>query len=404
MAGQNQNKENKERVAIVLFNLGGPTDEEAIRPFLFNFFTDYNVIRLPAFLRYPLAWLIAKLRSKREAGEAYGEMGSKSPLLENTIDQARALDTSLANLDPKSEYQTFVCMRYWHPFSADVALQVKSFDPDHIVLLPLYPQYSTTTTRSSVQEWLEVCEDINLHTPTSMICCYPRFDDFIQASAKNCREIYLKAKRDTADMDCGPPRMLFSAHGLPTSYITDGDPYQWQCEETARLIAEAMEIDNLDWRVCYQSQVGPQEWIGPKTEDEIETGAADHDNVPIIVYPHAFVSEHVETIVELGIEYREEAEEFGVPYYDTVETVGTDPQFIDGLAKLVRDHDRDRGMTTDEGGRICAKKHIRCCQSSGFNFPGVGKIEFLSADVGDQVSVQENQDDGPSPSQDKKVA
>ena len=191
--------------------------------------------------------------------------------------------------------------------------------------------------------------------PTTMICCYPTNEGFIKASAENILKVYKNAE----NAGHKNPRVLFSAHGLPESVIKDGDPYQWQCEESARKIAEEMNIKDLDWRICYQSRVGPQKWIGPSTEEELEN--AGKDGRSVIVYPHAFTQEHVETLVELDFEYKEEAELFGVPGYYRAETVGTHSVFIEGLANLVRSHQNKLNIEADGGHCICPGEFNECC-------------------------------------------
>lgn len=341
------------KVAVVLFNLGGPDSKESIRPFLINFFMDKNIIRAPFFVRFFLSRLIAHRRSRREAGNSYGELGDKSPLLPNTMAQALALEGVL-NHDAAHQYKVFVCMRYWHPMAPEVAQAVKEWSPDHIVLLPLYPQFSTTTTRSSLQSWDAACDDIDLLIPTSTVCCYPSDEGFLEASAKRVRECYHQAVSDFGM----PPRVLFSAHGLPESIVKDGDPYQWQCEEAARRIAEKTGIKDLDWQICYQSRVGPKKWISPSTEEALHHAAQDKKGV--IILPHAFTQEHVETLVEIDIEYREKARELGIPYFYRVPTVGTHPAFIEGLAAIVRREEYRTWIAPDHGKRICPAEFCRC--------------------------------------------
>lgn len=351
------------RTAVVLFNLGGPDSREAIKPFLINFFSDPNIIQLPQPFRGLLARVIAGRRSRREAGDSYSELGDKSPLLENTRTQEAALQDALA-ADPGS-VKVFTCMRYWHPMAREVVRDVKAWGAERIVLLPLYPQFSTTTTWSSIGEWQKAVKLEGLQVPTSLVCCYPRDAGFIDASARLVREAYDRASAEAGQ----PPRVLFSAHGLPEKIIRQGDPYQWQCEEGARLIAKATGIDGLDWQICYQSRVGPLKWIGPSTEEALEKAAAD--GVPVLVYPHAFVSEHVETLVEIEIEYREMAEEMGVVWFGRVPTVMTAPEFISGLARLVRERVNAPGISSDAGGRICPSGAKRCCQNMGLCLTGM---------------------------------
>lgn len=341
------------KTAIVLFNLGGPDSRQAIKPFLFNFFTDPNIIRLP----YPFRWIVARLiaarRSKKEAGTSYGELGDKSPLLENTREQAAALET-IINGANGIIFKSFVSMRYWHPMADQTVQDVMAWGPDQIVLLPLYPQYSTTTTRSSYQAWNKACVKHGLKVPTKLVCCYPCDNGFIRASAANVKEMYEKARLETGQM----PRVLFSAHGLPEDIVRDGDPYQWQCEQTASEIAIATGIENLDWQICYQSRVGPKKWLGPSTEEALEKAA--QDQLPVVVLPHAFTQEHVETLVEIEIEYREKAEHLGVPGFYRVPTVGTHPDFIRSLADMVLSSMNAPDISSHVGARICPDNHSAC--------------------------------------------
>jgi len=310
------------KVAIILFNLGGPDSLEAVEPFLRNLFGDPAILRVPSFVRGPLARFIARRRAPKAQG-IYAQIGGSSPILGQTEAQARALEEALANDGgERHEFRGYVCMRYWHPMTPAVVKSVERFAPDRIVLLPLYPQYSTATTASSFQAWKELA---HFKVPTSEIADYPLEPGFIAASVALVNEGLAQAGE-------GPTRVLFSAHGLPERVIKAGDPYQKQVEQTAGAIAGA--IGGLDWSVCYQSRVGPLKWIGPSTEAEIERAARDGKG--IVLYPLSFVSEHSETLVELDIEYRELAEEKGVHTYVRVPTVGTHPHFIAGLARLVR--------------------------------------------------------------------
>jgi ferrochelatase len=316
------------RIAVILFNLGGPDRLSAVRPFLFNLFNDPAILGLPMPVRPALAWLLASRRAG-PATEIYRQLGGASPLLDNTLAQARALEAALAGPPGLgAQFRTFVAMRYWHPFAREVVKAVKVFDPERILLLPLYPQWSTTTTASSFRAWRQACRRIGLDRPTSSVCCYPVEPGFVTAIATLIRERLPQAALH------GRPRVLFSAHGLPRRVIDRGDPYQWQCEQTAAAIAAAVGSPDLEWVNCYQSRVGPLEWIGPATDAEITR--AGRDRRPVLVVPIAFVSEHSETLVELDIEYRGLAERCGVPAYLRVPTVGVTPTFIDGLATLIR--------------------------------------------------------------------
>ncbi len=309
------------KIAIVLFNLGGPDSPDAVQPFLRNLFSDPAIIRLPSLLRKPLAGFIAGRRAPK-ARDIYARIGGSSPILGQTEAQARALEEALG---PGHEWRGYVCMRYWHPMTEAVAASVKRFAPDRIVLLPLYPQYSTTTTASSVLAWQEAAAKAKLVVPTHTVCCYPDQQGFIEASVELLRD-------GLKQLEGRAPRVLFSAHGLPEKIVKAGDPYQAQVERTAGAIAG--RIGGLDWSVCYQSRVGPLKWIGPSTDDEIRR--AGKDGKPVVLYPLAFVSEHSETLVELDMEYGHLAKESGVPAYVRVPTVGTHPAFIEGLASQVR--------------------------------------------------------------------
>ena len=338
------------RVAVVLFNLGGPDRPEAIRPFLLNLFRDPAILRVPFFIRPLLAQVIMRSRL-RPATANYALLGGRSPLLEITEQQANALTAALPELDAKC----FIAMRYWHPFS-DAAIQsVRAWSPDEVVLLPLYPHYSTTTTGSSLSAWREGAARHGLAVQTTALCCYPTDSGYIAATARLLRKAYDEAR---TQLDAAIPlRVLFSAHGLPETIVRHGDPYQWQIEQTVAAILASFEA--LDWRICYQSRATPQRWIGPSTDAEIERAA--HDNVAVLIVPIAFVSEHSETLVELDVEYRVLADRLGVPGYFRVPTQNADADFIAALADLVR-HARATGPgpCSQSGKRICPTDRTSC--------------------------------------------
>ena len=340
------------KTAIVLFNLGGPDRLESVRPFLFNLFNDSAIIGAPGPLRWALAQLISRRRAP-VAREIYGHLGGASPLLANTEMQARALERALGET---ADIKCFISMRYWYPMAEEVAQAVKEFGPDRIVLLPLYPQYSATTTGSSLDDWRRAAGRAGLKVETHTICCYPDQEGFV-ASLAGLLEI---GWREAAK--AGTPRVLLSAHGLPKFLIERGDPYQWQVERTAGAVAAALG-DRLgeapDWLVTYQSRVGPREWIGPYTNDEIER--AGRDGVPLVIAPIAFVSEHSETLVELDIEYRRLADGCGVPAYVRTPAVGVQDAFIGGLAKLVLAAlQSGRTLASSNENRICPVELGRC--------------------------------------------
>ncbi|MDB5396312.1 MAG: ferrochelatase [Rhodospirillales bacterium] len=341
------------RRAIVLFNLGAPDSLEAVRPFLFNLFNDKAIFRLPQPFRSWLAAFVAKRRAPT-AIEIYRHLGGGSPLLPNTDAQATALHRALGG---GGDIRVFIAMRYWHPFTTQTVAEVQAWGPDEIILLPLYPQYSTTTTASSLAAWHESARFLRLKTPTKAVCCYPTEPGFVSAVADLIGPALDQAK------PFGSPRLLLSAHGLPEKVVKGGDPYQFQCEQTAAAIVARLEIPYLDWQVCYQSRVGPLKWIGPSTEEAIRQAA--HDKRPVVVAPIAFVSEHSETLVEIEIEYRKLAADVGLPYFARVPTVGVASSFIAGLAGLVKRAASIPDSTgcvciSAAGGRICPPSCTSC--------------------------------------------
>ncbi len=339
------------KLAIVLFNLGGPDSTEAVEPFLRNLFSDPAIISLPWIVRKPLARFIAARRAPL-AGKIYGHIGGRSPILEETQKQARALELALTA--PGLEVKAFIAMRYWHPFSDGAALAVKNFAPDHIVALPLYPQFSTTTTASSFKDWERAAAKAGLAQPTTQVCCYPDEAGFITAAAASIRNAWKNPQPGLRY------RLLFSAHGLPKKIVAGGDPYQWQVEQTAKALVDSLGIEGLDYRVCYQSRVGPLKWLEPACDAEIIR--AGQEGVGVIVAPVAFVSEHSETLVELDIEYAHLAQQSGVPDYRRAATVGADPLFIAGLAELARRAMQSTGIINSGSGRICPAEFCRCAQ------------------------------------------
>lgn len=350
-----------QKLAVVLLNLGCPLKQEDIQPFLFNFFMDKNILSLPKPFRTWLARFIAKRRSQGEALTSYKELDFRSPLLDNTIAQQQALEAALKkeNLQGFDKSKVFVSMRYWHPMSSETIEEVKAYNPDHILLLPLYPQYSTATSKSSLEDWVENARKQDLTCDITPVCCYPFQSGFITASADNIRQAYHTAVKNNPDTQY---RVLFSAHGLPEKTVKSGDPYQWQCEQSAKKIAYEIGIGGLDWEVCYQSRVGFLKWTSPSTEEALQRAADDKKGV--IVYPHAFVSEHVETLVEVEMEYREKAETLGIPDFIRVETVGTHPDFIQGLAEVVKYTMYQRPQPALYCGHsrvgICSGQHKKC--------------------------------------------
>jgi ferrochelatase len=309
--------------AIILFNLGGPDKPENVEPFLFNLFNDPAILNLPTFLRYPLAKLISNRRAP-VAKKIYAELGGSSPILKLTKEQSDALEIKLNQTQEEDEYKCFIIMRCWNPRAKDVIKDVQLYDPNEVILMPLYPQYSAATAGSSIKEWKDVCKKNNYKIKTSTICCYPTDKNFINA---HTREIIKKIK------DLKNFKLIFSAHGLPEKNIKNGDPYQWQVEQSVKKIVENLNFKNLDWVLSYQSRVGPLKWIGPSTDDIIVENSKIGKH--IVLVPIAFVSEHSETLVELDIEYKKLAKENGCNQYTRVPALGTNDDFIKSMSELI---------------------------------------------------------------------
>ena len=332
------------RKAVILFNLGGPDKLENVEPFLFNLFNDPAIINVPSFFRYPLANFISKRRAPF-AKNIYKEIGNKSPILKLTEEQAKSLEN---NLLEKGDYKCFVVMRCWHPRAFDVIKKVKQYNPEEIILLPLYPQFSASTSGSSIKEWKELCKKANYNIKTKTICCYPTENNFIISHAS-------LIKKTLATVENKNFKLIFSAHGLPESKIKKGDPYQWHVEETVKGIMSKLKNENLDYVISYQSRVGPMKWIKPFTDAEIIKYSKEKKG--IVVVPVAFVSEHSETLVELDIEYKKLANKNGCSFYKRVPALGSEENFIKGLANLVL-QPQTRGNFISS--IICPNKFVKC--------------------------------------------
>ena len=330
--------------AVVLFNLGGPDKLESVEPFLFNLFNDPEILSIPSVLRYPLAKFISKRRAP-VAKNIYKEIGNKSPILELTEEQAISLEKSLS---AKGSYKCFVVMRCWHPRASDVIKKVKAFNPEEIILLPLYPQFSAATSGSSINEWKDLCKKENFNIKTKIICCYPTEINFIKSHAS-------LIKKTIQNIEHKNFKLLFSAHGLPEIKIKKGDPYQWQVEETVEKIMLEFKDVNLDHTISYQSRVGPLKWIGPSTDDEIIKYSKEKKG--IVIVPVAFVSEHSETLVELDIEYKKLAEKNGCTFYKRVPALGIEEDFIKGLSELVFKKEETDNFVSSV---VCPNKYVKC--------------------------------------------
>ena len=316
------------RVGIVLLNLGGPERIQDVGPFLYNLFADPEIIRLPLpVLQKPLAWLISSLRSSKSQ-EAYRSIGGGSPLRRITDHQARELQSLLRQRG--MEATTYVAMRYWHPFTESAVADMKADEIDQVVVLPLYPHFSISTSGSSFRELqrLQQADADFAQLPLRAIRSWYDHPGYLKAM------VQLIIKELDACVDPATAHVFFSAHGVPKSYVEEaGDPYQSEIQNCARLIMETLDRSN-PWTLAYQSRVGPVEWLQPYTEEALEDlGAAGVKE--LVVVPISFVSEHIETLEEIDIEYREIATEAGVSNFRRVPALDTDPTFIACLADLV---------------------------------------------------------------------
>jgi len=335
--------------AIVLFNLGGPDKLENVEPFLFNLFYDPAILNLPKFIRYPLAKLISKRRAPI-AKKIYKEIGGSSPILKLTNDQGVELENSLNSNQKDIIYRTFVAMRCWNPRASQIIKEVRKFNPAEVILLPLYPQYSATTSGSSINEWKEICKIENFKVKTSTFCCYPTDNSFIDA---HINEIKKKVN------NINNFKLIFSAHGLPEKNIKNGDPYQWQVEQTVDKIVKKMNIEELNHILSYQSRVGPLKWIGPSTDSVIiENSKLGKD---LVIVPIAFVSEHSETLVELDIEYKKLADENGCKNYVRVPALGFNENFIKAMNNLILNIEENKFKDGLHPPKIkCPSNFVKC--------------------------------------------
>ncbi len=316
------------RLGVLLLNLGGPEQLSDVRPFLFNLFSDPEIIRIPiAALQKPLAWIISTSRAKKSQAN-YQKIGGGSPLRRITEEQARALEAGLRSQG--EDAKVYIGMRYWHPFTEDALTQIKQDGIEQLVILPLYPQFSISTSGSSFR----LIEKIWSENPHLKPAQYTVVADWYKEPG------YLQAMTEliAAQIDkCPHPdeaHVFFSAHGVPVSYIKEaGDPYQAEIEDCTKLIMQTLGRKN-DHSLAYQSKVGPVEWLQPYTEDAI-VGLASKGVGELVVVPISFVSEHIETLEEIDIEYREIAEEAGVHVFNRVPALDTNPIFIQTLVDIV---------------------------------------------------------------------
>ena len=310
------------KIAVVLFQLGGPDSQAAVEPFLYNLFCDPDIINFPgAFLaRKLIAKLISTTRSK-VVGQHYMEIGGASPIRRLTEQQARALQVALK---PHISARTIVAMRYWHPNTAEAIAALDGEPYDELVLLPLYPHYSFATTRSSLNEWNRQYEP---KTPAKIIDHFYDHPDYIAAIVERINSVLAEIKRSDEI------HLVFSAHGLPLALVGKGDPYPKQIEETVQMVRELGAWPNPH-ELCYQSRVGPQKWLQPSLTTTIEQMA--HSGIKrMLVIPISFLTEHIETLHEINVEAREEAESLGITEFHMMPALNDSPLLIRALADLV---------------------------------------------------------------------
>ena len=298
--------------------MGGPDSLDAVRPFLYNLFSDHDIIQIPKIIQKPVAKIISIFRSKK-VKKYYEAMGGKSPQKEQTLEQAKALQKKLGN-----NYKVVVAMRYWHPFTEEALNELLKENIEKVILLPLYPQFSTTTTGSSFNEFDRVYKKLNLNIPVKKIYSYHNHPLYIKALVKRIKDFLPNYEEYY---------FLFSAHSLPLKVIEKGDPYQRQIEETVNLVMK--NFPKNKYSLAYQSKVGPVRWLEPMTDKEIERLKKEENIDKLAIIPISFVSEHSETLYELDIQYKELADSIGIQDFKRVPTLQTTDLFIDCLKDLV---------------------------------------------------------------------
>jgi ferrochelatase len=321
-------EQNLSRTGVLLFNLGGPEKLGDVRPFLYNLFADPDIIRLPwRAMQRPLAWLISTQRYKKSQGY-YKKIGGGSPLRRITDEQARSLESELAGRG--IEARVYVGMRYWYPFIEEAMEQIERDRIEHLVVLPLYPQYSVSTTGSSLNRLNDIlAANGRPALRTSVIRSWQDDPRYIAALTQS---ISLELDR-FPDQTPARTHIVFSAHSVPVRYIEEGDPYLEQIEHTVRLVMEQLGGERPH-HLSFQSKVGPVKWLQPSTDEMIRRLAREGASQLLLV-PVSFVSEHIETLYELDILYRGVAEEVGLPHYRRVPALNCEPGFISALADMV---------------------------------------------------------------------
>ena len=306
------------KIGVILMNMGGPDSLDAIQPFLYNLFSDHDIIQIPRLIQKPVAYLISKIRAKKTR-EYYEYMGGKSPQKEQTLAQANALQEALGD-----KYKVVVAMRYWHPFTDEALKELFKDEIEKIILLPLYPQYSKTTTGSSFNEFFRQYKKFGKNIPVIKINDFHDHPTYIKAMVENIKENLPQNYQDYF--------FLFSAHSLPEKVILEGDPYKDQTEKTVKLIME--HFPDMKYKLAYQSKIGPVKWLEPMTENVIKE-LAQKGIKNLVVIPVSFVSEHSETLYELDYQYGNLAKELGIKNYIRIPTLKTHPLFIQALREIV---------------------------------------------------------------------
>lgn len=322
-----------DKVGVLLLNLGGPETLHDVQPFLFNLFADPDIIRLPRlfrFLQQPLAKLISVIRAPKSK-EGYAAIGGGSPLRKITDEQATALKMALEAKDV--HVNVYVGMRYWHPFTEEAIQQIKRDQITRLVVLPLYPQYSISTTGSSIRVLESMFrQDAYLsRLPVSIIQSWYQREGYIKSMSNLIEKELEKFSKPEEVM------IFFSAHGVPVSYVEDaGDPYKDQMEECIYLIMQELKARGIenDHTLAYQSRVGPVEWLKPYT-DKVLVQLGQKGVKSLLAVPISFVSEHIETLEEIDMEYKELALESGIENWGRVPALGCTSSFITDLADAV---------------------------------------------------------------------
>ena len=305
------------KVGVILLNMGGPDSLEAVRPFLYNLFSDHDIIQIPKLIQKPVARIISTFRAKK-VRKYYQLIGGKSPQKEQTLKQALALQKKLGY-----RYRVVVAMRYWHPFTEEAVRDLLREDIKEIILVPLYPQFSKTTTGSSFNEFDRVYKKLNLNIPVKRVVSYHNHPLYIKAMVEQIKK-YLPDYKDYY--------FLFSAHSLPLKVIKSGDPYQKQTEETVNLIMNHFPENR--YSLAYQSKVGFVKWLEPMTDEEI-IRLKNEGVEKLAIIPVSFVSEHSETLYELDIQYKKLAEDIGIKDFKRIPTLQNSELFIECLKDLI---------------------------------------------------------------------